>query len=166
MTRLGLPAVFLTACISCGAATAGLLDDPNWQEGAVPPPPAFSVERLLRFEVNPNSAMVYGIDPQTLSISSEDRVVRYVVVASSPSGGRNVLYEGIRCATAEVRTYARHNGQQWVLANDPPWQPMIARASRHALQLARQGACDNAGTPLRTEDVVRALTQPARYRGN
>jgi len=166
MSRAACCALVLAFGVVCGGARAGLLDDESWQEGPVPPPPAFSLDRLLRFEVNPNSALVYGIDPQTLSISREDRVVRYVVVATSPTGVRNAFYEGIRCATGEVRTYARHSGQQWVMASDPPWQPMVTRSSRHALQLARQGACDSAGTPLRVEDVLRALRQPAAQRAS
>ena len=127
----------------------------------MPPPPAFDVGRLIRFEVNPNSPLVFGVDPQTLTILPADRVVRYVVVASSPTGSRNVFYEGIRCPTGEVKTYARHNGEKWVMASDPKWQPMALMPSRHALQLARQGACENSGTPSRPEDVVRSLKVPA-----
>ncbi len=159
MKRTRLTAVALAGLWACASASALLLDDASWQEGPVPAPPSFSTDRLLRFEVNRSSSLVFGIDPQTLSISPDDRVVRYVVVASSPSGAHNALYEGIRCATAEVKTYARHSGQQWVMASDPQWQPMATRPSRHAQQLARQGACDNAGTPLRAEDVLRALRQ-------
>jgi hypothetical protein len=134
-----------------------------WQEGDIPEPPAFNLERLLRFEVNPNSPLVYAIDPQTLSISPGDRVVRYVVVASSPGGARNVFYEGIRCPVGQVKTYARHSEGRWVKASDPQWQDMASRPSRHALQLARQGACDNGGTPLRADDIVRALGQAGQF---
>ena len=140
-------------------AQAQIFGGAAWQEGDIPEPPAFNLERLLRFEVNPNSPMVYAIDPQTLSISAEDRVVRYVVVASSPSGVRNVFYEGIRCPVGQVKTYARHSQGRWVPGSDPQWQDMASRPSRHALQLARQGACDNSGTPLRVSDIVRALSQ-------
>lgn len=148
-------------CAAVTGARAQVFSDSTWQEGEVPAPPAFSFDRLIRFEVNPNSPMVFSVDPQTLSISPADRVVRYVVVASSPSGSRNVFYEGIRCPTAEVKTYARHNGDKWVMASDPKWQPMALQSSRHAFALARQGACENAGTPSRAEDVVRTLKLPA-----
>lgn len=154
VARLGL-----VLCVCMGSAQAQLFGDANWQEAEVPPPPAFQMDRLISFEVNPNSSLVYAVDPQTLTISPTDRVVRYVVVASSPSGARNVFYEGIRCPTGEVKTYAHHNRQQWVMATNPQWLPMVSRPSRHALQLARQGACDQSGTPLRAEDIVRALQQ-------
>ena len=152
--------VLCVAGLALGAqAQAQLLGDAAWQEAEVPEPPAFSLERLLRFEVNPNSSLVYAIDPQTLSISPQDRVVRYVIVASSPGGVRNVFYEGIRCPAGQVKTYARYSEGRWIKLSDPQWQDMASRPSRHALQLARQGGCDNSGTPLRPDDILRALRQ-------
>lgn len=160
MKKLVWAGALALCCAAWAPAQAQVFGDDNWQEGEVPAPPAFSLDRLIRFEVNPSSPMVFAVDPQTISISPVDRVVRYVVVASSPSGSRNVFYEGIRCPAGEVKTYARHNGEKWVMASDPKWLPMSMLASRHALQLARQGACDNSGTPSRPEDVVRMLRQP------
>lgn len=152
----------LAGCLAWATlAQAQFFSEPSWQEGPVPPPPDFSVERLLRFEVNPSSPLVYAIDPQTLSISPTDRVVRYVVVATSPSGVRNVFYEGIRCPSGQVKTYARHSEGRWHMSSDPQWQDMAGRPSRHAWQLARQGACDSGGTPSQAQDVLRALRQSA-----
>ncbi|MFM7341610.1 MAG: CNP1-like family protein [Betaproteobacteria bacterium] len=153
MKRLWLVAMGLV----CAGAQAQLLGDSNWQEAAVAPPPAFSLDRLLRFEVNPNSTFVYAVDPQTVTVSAEDRVVRYVMVATSPSGVRNVFYEGIRCPTSQVKTYARHSDGRWAMASDPQWQNMALRSSLHALELARQGACDGAGTPSSAADILRRL---------
>jgi hypothetical protein len=158
----------LTALLLSGAlglAQAQWVGDPNWKEGPTPEPPAFSVDRLVQFPVNADSALVYGIDPQTLSISAVDRVVRYVVVVRSPSGARNVFFEGIRCPTGEMKTYARHTGQVWVSLPDPQWVPMQDRPSRHTAQLARQGACTGAGTPARPDDILRALRQTSTPAG-
>lgn len=149
--------VGLLLCVSVAGVQAQDASESQWQEAEVPPPPAWRLDRLLRFEGPAQSSLSFAIDPQTLSISATDRVVRYVLVATSASGTRNVFYEGIRCPTAEVRTYARHDGQAWVPMSDSRWAPMISRPSRHALHLARQGACDNAGTPSRPTDVIRAL---------
>ena len=156
--KLWLACAGLALCVQTQAQIFG---GASWQEAAVPEPPAFSLERLLRFEVNPGSSLTYAIDPQTLSISPEDFVVRYVVVASSPAGARNVFYEGIRCPSGQVKTYARHSEGRWHMSSDPQWQDMAGRPSRHALQLARQGACDSGGTPSQAQDVVRALRQSA-----
>ena len=79
-------------------------NDVEWKETQAPPAPAFSNAKLVMFEVAADSPMVYGIDPQTLQISPKDGLVRYVMVATSISGAKTVLYEGIRCATGEVKT--------------------------------------------------------------
>jgi hypothetical protein len=50
----------------------------------------------------------FGIDAIDAE-QSADGVVRYVIVARSATGAVNALYEGIRCATGQVRTYARKN---------------------------------------------------------
>jgi len=162
--KWALGACALVGWVSMGLAPAQAqwLGESNWQEAEVLAPPTFSLEGLIRFEVNPNSPMVYAIDPRSVRISPSDRVVSYVVVISSPTGARNVFYEGIRCPTGEVKTYARHNGSAWVALSEPLWSPFASRPSRHSAQLARQGACEGAGTPLKAEDVVSALQQNVR----
>jgi hypothetical protein len=49
-------------------------------------------------------------------------VVRFTVVVASPSGARNVIYEGIRCDTYEWRQYAGlnsdHDGWDTTVANN------------------------------------------------
>jgi len=151
------PVLFGLMALFSGLAQAQLFGGADWQEGPVPAPPAFNLDRLLRFEVDSRSALVYAIDPQTLSVSEADRVVRYVVVATSPSGVRNIFFEGLRCPTGQVKTYARYADGRWIVAADPPWRDMAGRPSRHAFALARQGACNNAGTPVTAQEVVRNL---------
>jgi len=68
--------------------------------------PAYPVPaRLIEFEKSHAADFRYFIDPETLSVDKEG-VVRYVLVARSPSGVQNVTYEGLRCETAEYRFYA------------------------------------------------------------
>lgn len=45
-----------------------------------------------------------SIDPASLSV--ENGVVRYTVVLTSPSGARNVFYEGVNCITGRYTRYA------------------------------------------------------------
>ena len=155
----------VAGCLAWAAlAQAQLFSDPNWQEGPVPAPPDFSLERLLRFEVNPSSPLVYAIDPQTLSISAADRVVRYVVVAYRPGGSTNAIYEGLRCDTAEVKTYARASEPgKWSPVGSPIWRPLdvTQSATRHSLALARQGLCESSAVGGRTPaELVRRLQTP------
>jgi hypothetical protein len=135
------------------------VDNPDWKEIEVPPPPVFDVGKLITFDVSPNASLVYGVDPAALRISSSDGVVRYVMVATSASGATNVMYEGIRCATAEFKTYARYTPDgQWRAVANAEWRSLFSgAASRHALQFAKAGACENAAPPSSVPEIISRL---------
>lgn len=128
-------------------ASHAQLKDPDaepWRELSVTPPSAFSTDQLHPFDVSQTAALSYGIDPKTLNVG-EDGVVRYVLVARSSSGALNVLYQGIRCQTAEVKTYGRwnNNASNWNSSAKEAWQPLsFAGFTRPAMMLARDGICD------------------------
>jgi len=137
-------ALALALLLGAGGVMAQLVaPNPDWQESETPAPPAFSVDRLVPVEMPRHLSVKVGVDPQTLRIT-EDGIVRYVMVAISPNGNINATYEGIRCLTAQVKTYARFGtARQWAPVADPQWQPLNGnQPSMHALALARQGACD------------------------
>lgn len=134
----------------------------DWKETDVPPPPAYNMAKLLTFEVARSSSLVYGVDPASFSISKSDGIVRYVVVASNSSGAKNAIYEGLRCATAEVRIYARAKlDGTWVAVENSEWKSMYdPSVPRHSLRFAQAGACDSA-TPVSTvRELVKKLTAP------
>ena len=94
-----------------------------WTENKVtslPPLPQPNA-KLLPFDVSNNTQLTFGIDPASVSIGT-DGVVRYTVVITTPGGGRNVNYEGIRCDTYEWRLYASlnadHDGWDRTVEND------------------------------------------------
>ena len=94
----------------------------DWKENKVEALPPLPNERdLITFDVSQNSPLHYAVDAKSLSVGSDD-VVRYTVVITSPSGARNVNYEGIRCETYEWRLYAGlnadHDGWDRSVAND------------------------------------------------
>ncbi|HYS67453.1 MAG TPA: CNP1-like family protein [Paraburkholderia sp.] len=130
----------VVACVATGALLAGcssagkptnkddsaftyLLDrQGTWVENKVDTlPPLPQDSNLLPFEVSGNTPLQFSIDRNSLSVGS-DGVVRYTVVVTSPSGARNVNYEGIRCDTYEWRLYAGLNADHddWdrTVAND------------------------------------------------
>ena len=137
-------------------------DNPDWVELAVPAPPAFSKDALLPVDMPPYVSLLVGIDPQTLAVGS-DGVVRYVVVMRNASGSVNAAYEGIRCFTSDVKTYARWTSQgTWSMNSAPTWRALNDNMpSRHAIAFARQGACD--GTAARSvAGIQKALRLPLR----
>lgn len=130
-----------------------------WTEVEVPPAPAFSTRQLIDIDMGPNVALKFGLDPKSVSIGKDD-VVRYVVVASS-SGASTGLYEGIRCATGEVKTYGRYNDGSWNMAKSPEWNKLIGNgAYRHSLALAKLGACDQTSPPRSVDEMVRTMKYP------
>jgi hypothetical protein len=150
--RLGA-ALILSAC-----AFSAQGSEENWTEKRVAPPASFSQERLLSLDAASGSALRYGLDPASLSLGA-DGVVRYVLVARSSSGALNVLFEGIRCATAEMKTFARwNNAGEWNLSPDAPWRPLLSSGStRQGLLLARQGLCDGKTPNGNAANILRSL---------
>ncbi|MGE0330731.1 MAG: CNP1-like family protein [Ramlibacter sp.] len=154
--RDGLAAGLAFFCIAAAAQLTPV--DPDWKELEAPPPPAFELSRLVPFDVSINSALQFGVDPATISIG-RDGVVRYVIVARSSSGTITAMYEGMRCNTGEVRTYARYNASAgWARATGSEWRSMFGNApARHTLMFARQGGCTGNAAPSSVEDIVRSL---------
>jgi hypothetical protein len=154
----------LLTALGMACAQAQLVVDVDWTEGDVPPPPAFSFQQLIPFEVNRQTNLQYGVDPASLSITPTG-IVRYVVVAQS-SGARNVLYEGFRCSTAQVRTYARQSSDGvWISVANSTWRGTAdPLPSRHAFFLARSALCAGAAPAQTTADIVRSLRGTNRER--
>ncbi len=164
MRLLETAAALALALTACGVSAQLAADHPDWKEGQVPPPPAFSPNKLIAFDAAASSALSFGIDPATLAIGKEG-VVRYVVVASSRSGAMNAMYEGIRCATGEVKVYARFNADSgWHAVSDPDWKSLYAPSpSRHSLGIARAGVCKGNAPNQSVEHILRDLrATPAR----
>ena len=137
-------------------------DEPEWKELTVPPPPAFDLGKLVTFEVSSGSSLVYGVDPASIRISNADGIVRYVMVASSATGARNVMYEGLRCATGEFKTYAHYSPEGgWKTVGQSEWRSLFGNMpSRHALRFARAGGCENTTVPQSVDVLVSRLKNP------
>ena len=172
--RLGLAALAVGA--SSIAIAQVFVEDPDWKEVDVPTAPSFDKDRLIPVNMPPYVTLRFGVDPATLTITS-DGVIRYVMVAQNSIGNRNnnngnsgtsngavsAMYEGIRCASGEFKTYARFNASgQWAPLNNPQWRPLNDNnTSRHALALARQGACDGRSARARSvPTIINALKNP------
>lgn len=146
---------------AAAAASAQFSDpDPDWKEVEAPPPPALRTQGLIALDI-PGSSLRFGVDPASVSVGN-DGVVRYVVVASSPTGAVNGIYEGIRCSTGEMRVYARHNPDRgWVRSGNSEWQPLHTSTNfRYSLYIARNGACVGHSSNGPAAQIVRDLQAP------
>ena len=154
-----LAAVLLALAASVGAQTADL-DRADWAEDTPPPPPSYSINRLIDIEMPRTSSVKMGVDPETISVNPKTGIVRYVVVARGASAV-NASYEGIRCATAEYRVYARQvQGGPWTADSDSQWKNMVGQTGvlvQHPYQLARGGMCIGTSIRLSVPEIVREL---------
>jgi hypothetical protein len=161
-TRFAASLVICSTFASSGFAQL-LATDPDWKESDAPAPAALNLKDLLPFEVVKTSNLSWALDPAAVKIVG-DGLVRYAVVARSPSGVFNALYEVINCSKGEVKTYARivskeaeAAGKAWVVVADPKWISMYDAPSKHALALAKQGVCTGNTAAQNVNEIVTSL---------
>jgi CNP1-like family len=165
MVKLSDAAALAVCCIAFAVAplvsAQPAFDEPEWAETPVPPPRAFDMKKLIALDV-PGSTLAYGVDPASIQISKKDGIVRYVMVATSASGARNVMYEGLRCSTGEFKTYSRYSPEgEWKPVADAQWRSVFGNMpSKHALRFARAGACDGATSAITVDELVSRLKNP------
>jgi hypothetical protein len=144
-------------------------DEKPWEEVEVQLPAYPVAGSMIRFKVGAIADTAFLIDSKSLSVGV-DGVIRYTLEVVSPTGARNVSYEGMRCATAERRFYAfgradgtwsKARGNQWVKISGtsnnhhvelfsgyfcPPGSPSVASAEE-ALTVLRNGGQRSAANP-------------------
>lgn len=153
------------------SVTAGAEYDPKFDPGAVTPwresettLPAYPADPdLVEVPASAIDGFTLYIDRKSLS-RGDDRVVRLTTVIASPTGARNVFYEGIRCDTREFKIYATGSSErQWRAFAAAQWQ-FIAAQERNGFryQLYRHYVCDAAGIARVPADILRAVADIAR----
>lgn len=109
---------------------------------------------LAEFSVPGAGGFRFYVDRSSLSVT-EDRLVRYTLVVRSPEGVESASYEGLRCASGELRIYALGRAGAWQ-PSAGGWRPL---AQRWHVVLAREYFCPQA-VPIRdAPEGLRALEQ-------
>jgi len=118
----------LTAYAEWGQFDVEFEADKPWVELAAQLPPPPKAENLIEFNVSSATRNRHFIDAASISVG-EDKVVRYTVVVEAAGGARNVLFEGLRCATAERRLYAYGQSDgTWTKARNSGWEGIKLRS--------------------------------------
>ena len=99
----------------------------NWKELDLKLPAYPGDKGLIELQVQGTNRFRFYIDPESLAVGP-DGVVRYTLVARSPSGVANVSYEGIRCYTREYKTFAFGNDGRWS-ARDSEWRRIESKST-------------------------------------
>lgn len=138
--------------------------DVRWQEQEKPLP-AYPQDADL-IEIKPDGARGphrYRLDTQSLA-THPDGVVAYTVIVQSESGAQNVLFEGIRCATKEYKTYGvgttEHRLQP---VKETSWRRIFNKDPiRHRIELYTYYVCDANQFVLPPKSIIKRLRHPGR----
>lgn len=117
----------------------------------------------IPFETTAVSKNRFFIDRESLQIA-DDRSIRYALIIESPNGVRNVSYEGMRCSTAEIKTYAWGTSEgKWYAAKEPQWQPIRAdRMNGQHETLYTRYFCEAASAARTANDLIQLMQQKDR----
>lgn len=165
--RTAVRCACLLALALCHAQSpAGTFDDEfdvkPWTEIEVHLPAFPEDQDFIPFQVGAISDTKFMIDGKSLSIGA-DEVLRFTAVVISPSGARNISYEGMRCATGERRLYAfGHSDRTWSKARSNQWVKIRGSSNDHRVELYSNYFCPVGAPSIRdADDARRAL----RYGG-
>lgn len=134
-----------------------------WEEAQVELPPFPKDVDFYDFYVSPTASSRFFVDRETVQVGA-DGVVRYVLLVLSPSGVRNLSFEGMRCQTRERRIYAtgRTDGS-WSKSRDERWVPVReAVTNRHHAALFTDYFCLDGVLNHDHEDIRRRLKREGR----
>ena len=105
-------------------------------------PPAYPRDQdLIEFYQSAVATMRYYVDAASVTALYKEGEVRYVMVARSPSGAKNVSFEAIRCSGNQYRVLATGNAGGWS-TRAGEWRDIVRRADLEAQStLRRQFFC-------------------------
>lgn len=116
-------------------------EDKPWVEQQSKLPLYPKVENLIRIPLESMKSFLVAVDATSIDIG-QDGVVRYVLVARSPSGSENISFEGIRCATRERKLYAIGKADStWGAVRSPAWADYGTHSRSYHNELAREYFC-------------------------
>lgn len=140
-----------------------LPEETPWAEKPVTLP-AFPREGdLLEFYVGPTVSNRFHIDKTSIS-PGEDGVVRYTLVIRTSGGATNITYEGIRCDTGELKTYAiGHSDGTWAASRNQAWKPIENKPiNRHHAALRMEYFCTQGIIRNQAEGIAALKRGPQR----
>lgn len=129
----------------------------DWSGVEVALPPYPQEKNLIEFTVGPRfRGLRYYVDAASVFVSREN-LVRYTLVARSPSGVSNVSYEAMRCDNGTYKVFALGNDGRWS-RRESDWRDVEPRAVGASHTVLRWDFfCPMRGTILSGAEGVDAL---------
>lgn len=141
-----------------------------WQERQQPLPPFPRAQDLIPVRADDGAdGYNYYIDVNSVFLSA-DEVLHYTMIIQSPDGASNIVYEGIRCATQEIKTVAYGTrGGRFARLPDPKWIYVLIKnqgALGYRTTLVERYVCDENGWAVDSDTVLERLVMydPRRTR--
>ncbi len=129
------------------------------KEEAVLLPPFPRARDLLPLRADAGDAeYTYYIDVNSVSLTT-DEVLRYTVIIQAAGGASNIIYEGIRCATREIKTFAYGTGDgRFIRMRDPQWTYVYTQGPLgYRTTLVETYVCDANGWAVDSDTVLERL---------
>lgn len=104
----------------------------------------------------------YLIDAENLIVGA-DGVVRYSIVIRSSSGADNVMHDGIRCTTNQIKNYAygstgMDGKKKFIPKLNAVWRPFRATGiTAYGSILASNYYCSHEGFPLKRHEIIQNI---------
>lgn len=132
-------------------------EEKNWREAGIRVPAYPKQADLIEFFVSAASSFKFFIDRASLSVG-KDGVVRYTLVARSPSGAENVSYEGIRCGAGIYKVYAHGRADGTWSERPGEWRPIEPKSvQRWHNELRREYFCRQSSPIHDAKEGIEAL---------
>ena len=167
-------AALLAACGSAGEQMSDwernnreLLAPSSSQPAAIKPPAYPRDQNLIEFYQSAVATMRYYVDAASITALHKEGEVRYVMVVRSPSGAKNVSFEGIRCSGNQYRVLATGSSDGSWNTRAGEWRDIVRRADLEAQStLRRQFFCPH-NDPIQSSaegvDALRRGAHPLVY---
>ncbi|MFT3849173.1 MAG: CNP1-like family protein [Propionivibrio sp.] len=139
-------------------------DQKPWSEIEVQLPPFPEPGNMIPFGVGAVSDTTFLIDSESLSYGT-DRVIRYTLEVVSPSGAKNISYEGMRCETGERRFYAFGRADNtWSKARSNKWVKISGTSNNHHVELFSNYFCTPGSTAVESAEEARQVLRSGGQR--
>ena len=139
------------------------VEDFVWKEGETILPDYPKDEDLIEVDGPPAYRNYkYLIDEKSVQVG-KDYVVRYTLVIRSPGGADNVMYDGLRCSTSEIKNYAygsmdKKGNKIFYPRSSPVWKPIReSGVMGYSKVFAANYFCDFDGFALKRHEIIQNL---------
>lgn len=120
---------------------------------------------LVPFYVSQTTIFKFAIDTSSIVIGA-DGVTRYTVAITSPSGGTQTQYEGIRCDTYQWRLYGSFDNNKWHENPLSAWDSIKTKVPNRYQAALASGAMCNLSTQEKNIKVVVQSLNPNQFTGD